>query len=201
VGRDRSRARRRRTWLILLAAVVGAVALVVLFWPDLYLRVDHPLNHESAIAAAAASEDVDPYLVAAIINVESGFREGVVSSAGAVGLMQVKPSTAKAVARSIGLPGTMDEAALSDPETNIRVGTAYLAELVTRYDGSVDLALSAYNAGLTNADEWAALWKPSESTLSATIDFPETAHYVGEVLAQVAVYRRLYPGAFAAARK
>jgi soluble lytic murein transglycosylase len=139
--------------------------------------------------------------VAAVINVESGFRDGAVSPAGAVGLMQVLPSTAKAVARSIGLPGKMDTKALSDPVTNIRVGTAYLAELTARYHGSVDLALAAYNAGLTNADEWAAVWKPSETTLSATIDFPETAHYVDEVLAQAEVYRRLYPGVFAAGGK
>jgi soluble lytic murein transglycosylase len=201
VARNRSRRGSGAGRFLLAAAVLGIVALAVLRGPDAYLRASHPLSHEATISAAAASANVDPYLIAAVINAESGFRDTVVSSAGAVGLMQVKPSTAKAVAHSIGVSGKMTESALSNPDTNIRVGTAYLAELVTRYHGSVDLALAAYNAGLTNADEWAQVWKPSESTLSATIDFPETARYVEDVLAQMAVYRRLYPGAFASSGK
>ncbi len=179
--------------VVLLAAVAAAAA----YGPTWYQRFFHPLSHESQIATHARAAKVDPYLVAAVINVESGFRADVVSSAGAVGLMQVKPSTAKAVARAAGMPGTMDVAALSDPDTNIRVGTLYLAELTGRYGGNVSLALAAYNAGLGNADRWAGEWAHNKGDLSATIDFPATAHYVDEVEAQAAVYRRLYPGVFA----
>jgi soluble lytic murein transglycosylase len=196
VARDRSRRGRGPAFLLLFVVVAGVAALAAVRGPHWVERFQHPLTHQATIADAASSEHVDPYVVAAVINVESGFREGVVSSAGAVGLMQVKPSTAKAVARRLGIEGKMNEAALVVPETNIRVGTAYLAELVTRYGGSVDLALAAYNAGMSNADEWAVGWVPAESTLSATIDFPETAHYVDEVLAQAEVYRSLYPDAF-----
>ncbi len=87
--------------------------------------------------------------------------------------------------------------ALSDPETNVRIGTIYLAELIARYGGNTGLALSAYNGGMTNADAWAAEWARQHGKLSDTIDFPETAHYVDEVASQAAEYRRLYPGAFA----
>jgi soluble lytic murein transglycosylase len=186
---------------LLLAVVLGAVAFAVLRGPDLYQRFSHPLDHAQAIADAAAANGVDPYVIAAVINTESGFRDGVVSSAGAVGLMQVMPTTAMAVAARIGLNQRIDAAALSDPGTNIRIGTAYLAELITRYDGSVDLALAAYNAGITNADEWAARWKRGKAPLSAVIDFPQTAHYVDEVDAQIDTYRRLYPDAFPKVRK
>jgi soluble lytic murein transglycosylase len=115
--------------------------------------------------------------------------------------MQVKPSTAKAVAKRVGLSGKMDETALLEPVTNIRVGTAYLSELVARYGGSVELALAAYNAGITNADVWQARWKRSNGPLSAAIGFPETARYVQNVLTQDATYRSLYPDAFAPAGK
>jgi len=181
--------------VLVAVALLGLAALV---WrgPGWADRFQHPLTNVAAIAAASAEEGVDPYLVAAVINVESGYREGVVSPAGAVGLMQVLPSTAKAVARRLGIEGKMNTAALQKPENNIRVGTAYLAELIARYGGSIELALAAYNGGMSNADRWAATWKRGEGPLSDEIDFPETAHYVDEVLDQAATYRSLYPDAF-----
>lgn len=196
MGRDR---RRRGSCLGRVFVVVVLLALAAVLWSrgaPWIARIQHPLAHETAIAAAAESERLDPYLVAALINAESGYREGVVSPAGAVGLMQILPSTAKAVARNLGIAGKMNTAALKDADTNIRVGTAYLAELVARYGGSVDLALAAYNAGMTNADRWAGTWKRSKGPLSDTIDFPETAHYVDDVLEQEQTYRSLYPDAF-----
>lgn len=177
-------------------AVLAAVALSATSGPSWYQRLYHPLSHEAAIARHANAADLDPYLVAAVVNVESGFRPDVVSSAGAVGLMQVKPSTAAAVARAAGIGGRMDTRALSDPDTNLRIGTRYLAELVARYDGDTALALAAYNAGLGNADRWAGEWHRTGGDLSDTIDFPETAHYVDEVVSQVSEYRHLYPDAF-----
>lgn len=181
----------------IVVALLAAVAVAAVYGPAWYQRVFHPLSYASAIARYAHAADVDPYLVAAVINVESSFRPDVVSSAGAVGLMQVVPSTAQPIARDAGIKGKMDVTALSDPDTNIRIGTLYLAELLARYGGDVKLALAAYNAGMGNADHWAAAWKRNHGALSDTIDFPETAHYVDEVEAQAATYRRLYPGVFA----
>ena len=119
------------------------------------------------------------------------------SNAGAVGLMQVKPSTAKAVAVQAGIADEMTPEALSDPATNIRVGVRYLAYLVRRYGGDVELALAAYNAGLGNADRWSAEARKAGGTFSESIAFPETARYVDEVRAQSAAYRALYPDVFA----
>jgi len=180
-----------------IVAVLAAIAVAGVYGPTWYQRVFHPLSQASVIARYSHEAHVDPYLVAAVINVESGFRTDVVSSAGAVGLMQVRPSTAQPIARDAGMKGNMDVAALSDPDTNVRIGTLYLAELIARYGGDVKLALAAYNAGMGNADHWAAEWRRNHGSLGDTIDFPETAHYVDEVEAQAAAYRRLYPGVFA----
>lgn len=184
--------------------IVGALAVVALaglYGPASYQRIFHPLKHQALIARYAAQNRVDPYLVAAVIDSESSFREDVVSSAGAVGLMQVKPSTASAVARTEGITGRMDTAALSDASTNIRIGTAYLAELISRYGGDVTLALAAYNAGMTNADRWIDEARRAGTTVSEAISFPETAAYVDDVLAARRAYRALYPDAFADALK
>ncbi len=187
--------------MTIVVAVLGFAAFFALGGFGWLARLYNPLSHQTAIAAAAKARGVDPYLVAAVIDVESGFREGVVSGAGAVGLMQVKPSTAKAVAARIGLIGRMDTAALSVPDTNIRIGTAYLAELIARYGGDVPLALAAYNAGITNADGWGARRRISGGTLASVIDYPETAHYIQAVADAAAVYRILYPGVFAVTGK
>lgn len=204
MARDRSR--RRRSPLPALIVIVGLVALAwfgVVRGPEIVARFQHPLEQRDTIASAAAADHVDPYLVAAVINVESGFRPTARSTAGAIGLMQVLPTTAKAVARHLGIPGKMSESALQDPVTNIRVGTAYLAELLARYHDDERLALAAYNAGISNADRWVLGWNPGmgNSDVVKLIDFPETVNYVGEVLAQADVYRSLYPGAFPAARQ
>jgi soluble lytic murein transglycosylase len=182
-------------------AVLAAIAVATAYGPSWYLRMFQPLKHEALIARYARQNHLDPYLVAAVINAESGFRVDVVSSAGAVGLMQVKPSTAKAVARAAGIEGPVDATTLSAAPLNIRIGTAYLAELVARYDGDVPLALAAYNAGLGNADNWATAARRSGRPFSESIAFPATARYVEKVVAQERVYRSLYPHAFDAAVK
>jgi soluble lytic murein transglycosylase len=186
---------------VTLVVVLGLVALLAVRGPEWYQRLYHPLRYEAVIAKQAKANHTDPYLIAALINAESGFREGVVSAAGAVGLMQVKPSTAVAVARGAGIPDKMTPAALSVPETNIRVGTKYFAYLVKRYDGDTELALAAYNAGLGNADRWAAEARRTGNQFTDSIAFPETARYVNNVLAQQELYRTLYPDAFSAASK
>lgn len=182
-------------------ALLAAVAVAAADGPVWYRRLYHPLKHEALIARSARTSDVDPYLVAAVISAESGFREDVVSPAGAVGLMQVKPSTAKAVARKADIDGPVTAETLVDASLNIRIGTEYLAELLARYDGDVPQAVAAYNAGLGNADRWVKEARRAGIPFAESIEFPETARYVDEVLEQRSAYRRLYPGVFKAALK
>jgi soluble lytic murein transglycosylase len=94
-----------------------------------------------------------PGLIVALIHVESSGRSFVRSHAGAVGLMQLLPATGRSVARRIGVPwdGTRT---LYDPVANVRLGVAYLQELVKRFDGDLEAALAAYNWGPTRIADW-----------------------------------------------
>lgn len=179
-----------RLWLVAVVAVLGLVAAAALRGPAWIQRLYHPLRYEAAIADAARENGVDPYLVAAVINAESGFRPHLVSQAGAVGLMQLLPSTAEEVARDAGLdPRSLD---LRDPETNIALGTRHLADLLRRYDDTAT-ALAAYNAGAGAVGRWMA--EEGTETLSKA-RYPETAAYVERVLEEREAYARLYPRAF-----
>lgn len=113
---------------------------------------------------------------------ESRFRPAAVSSAGAVGLMQLLPSTARGIAQRTG--GTaFQESDLVVPELNVRYGAWYLRHLLDKY-GDEQLALAAYNAGQTNVDGWLAD--------GGGIRFAETRHYVDAVEDAKAAYRRTY---------
>ncbi len=189
----RASPRRIGRWAIV--AVVGFLAvLTVLFLrgPSSWQRMYYPLQYREFIEASAERHQVNPYLVAAIINAESSWNPDVRSSAGAVGLMQVLPSNAEQFARW----GKVDAKRfppekLADPATNIEYGTAYFRYLVERYH-EIETALAAYNAGLRHVDEWAA----TGGNIRDAIAFPETKHYVLRVVRGKDRYVALYPEAF-----
>lgn len=180
-------------WVLLgVVVALGAAALLFLRGPSFWQRHYYPLKYEAQITESSARHRVNPYLVAAIINAESGWRPDRRSAAGAVGLMQVMPSTAK----DLGRWGTVNEkrypvANLSDPAVNIEYGTAYVRYLVERYH-EIDTVLAAYNAGLRHADSWAA----KGGDIRVAIEFPETKHYVLRVSRGKERYEALYPDAF-----
>ena len=99
---------------------------------------------------AAMERSLEPNLINAVIWVESRFQPKAKSPAGARGLMQLMPSTAAALARSMG----RSRAASYDPEFNIAAGSLYLRKMMDRYEGELELALAAYNAGAGNVDKW-----------------------------------------------
>ncbi len=180
---------------VAIAAVVlllTAIAFLAVRGPTWWQRMYYPLKHADVIAEAAAAQGVDPFLVAAIINAESGFDADEVSHAGAVGLMQLMPETATAVAAGAGLLVDPDAAALVDPALNVDLGTRHLASLIERY-GDTTVALAAYNAGEGNVDRWI-----EESGESGVLDaaYPETRRYVERVLREQSRYATLYPDAF-----
>ncbi len=130
----------------------------------------------------AGNYRLDPALLAAVIWQESRFRPAAVSSAGAVGLMQLLPSTARGIAQRTG-GSAFVESDLYQPELNIRYGAWYLRHLLDKY-GDTQLALAAYNAGQTNVDRWLAD--------GGGIRFTETRHYVDAVDDARDAYRRTY---------
>ena len=183
------RARRRRLLAggAAVAAGVAAGLALGLFgkFGEVIQELTLPLRHEDVIRQQAREKDVDAALIAAVIYSESKFSDRT-SSAGARGLMQITPETAKDVERhSGGTTFTLGD--LSDPEINIRYGTFRLHELLGRYEGDVVAALAAYNAGPTNVDRWGG----SELGVGG-IPFPETRAYVEEVLDKQRAYRDKY---------
>ncbi len=148
---------------------------------------------------AAFSEAVPPELAMAIARQESELNVAARSPVGALGLMQVMPATAKKVAR--GLDISFSEQRLgADWQYNARIGTAYLAQMLARYDGSVLLAAAAYNAGPSRADRWIRDYgDPRLESVDAvdwieSIPFRETRNYVMRVLEAQFVYRARISG-------
>jgi soluble lytic murein transglycosylase len=175
-----------------LLVALGVVAFLALRGPGWYQRLYYPLHYTADIRAAAGRHRINPYLIAAVIQAESGFRADTVSKAGAVGLMQVLPATARELReRKLVDESVVGGKPLTDPVANIEYGTAYVRYLVNRYH-EVETALAAYNAGLGRVDVWAA----QGGDIKDQIAFPETRRYVSTVVRARERYERLYPHTF-----
>ncbi|MDP2710090.1 MAG: lytic transglycosylase domain-containing protein [Solirubrobacteraceae bacterium] len=173
----------------MLAVVAAAVVLPRL--PDAVRDLALPLAHADIIRVQAADKDLDPSLVAAIIYAESRFRD-VTSHAGARGLMQITPATARYIAQLSG--GTaFEQGDLATPKINISYGAFYLRYLLQRYGDNTVLALAAYNGGEGNVDRWIAEARTSEQAFDRSqIRFAETRAYVDRVLDARTKYRNRY---------
>jgi len=170
--------------------VVGIVLAMPLFRKavnDLSL----PLAYSNVIRQQAAQKHLDPALIAGVIYAETKF-DPRPSSAGAEGLMQILPATAEYLAHRSGAT-TFSVVDLGHPAVNIAYGSYYLRYLLNQYNGSVMLALAAYNGGMTNVDRWVAQARSQGNQLSVgQIPFPETRAYVQRVLQAQQDYRQTY---------
>jgi peptidoglycan lytic transglycosylase len=166
----------------LLAVIAGLVLYVQAAEPSWYYRLRYPLSYEEIVRGHARNYDLEPALLAAVIYQESKFDADARSDAGAVGLMQLQPETAKGIAlRTGGSRFRVDD--LTNPEINVRYGSWYLRHLLDKY-GDEELALAAFNAGQGNVDSWRREGKG--------IAFAETRHYVDRVQELKAIYRDAY---------
>ena len=159
-------------------------------WQLAYPRVYYKYVVESSLEFG-----MDPYLILAVIREESRFDPGVVSWAKAHGLMQIIPSTGRNIARLMGIRPYY-RSRLFEPQTNIRMGTYYLSQLLKRFDGNVYLALAAYNGGPNNVKKW---WKKKDKEADIDefveyIPFYETRRYVQKVMKTYNEYIRIYKG-------
>jgi soluble lytic murein transglycosylase len=194
--RDAAAARRRRTGLRRRIVALGVAALagaaIVTAMPDLRhaaKEITLPLRHEDVIRQQAADKGLDPALIAGVIYAESHFRDQT-SHAGARGLMQITPQTARAIAQRTG--GTaFTDADLATPQVNIAYGAWYLRHLLDHYGGNEVLGLAAYNAGMGNVDRWVA-GHGGGNLKPADLPFPETRAYVQKVLTTRDEYRANY---------
>jgi soluble lytic murein transglycosylase len=156
------------------------------FW-DLF----YPLGWRSEMSDAAARAGVDPYLVAAVVREESSYNAQARSPAGARGLMQLMPDTARPMARQRGLAFN-DGALLDEPAANMTLGSAHLSGLLKEF-GDPRVAVAAYNAGATPVRQW---WKARTNddveVWVELIPFNETRSFVRRVMLSWEEYRRLY---------
>jgi soluble lytic murein transglycosylase len=192
-ARRAARVRKRRQRLVLaLVAIVGALVMIGLNpLKHAVQEITLPLRHEDIIRQQAHKKDLDPALVAAIIYQESKFADRT-SSAGARGLMQITPDTADFIAKQSG-GIRFTHADLATPQINIAYGTWYLRWLLDRYDGRTTLAVAAYNAGFGHVDDWVRKAGGADAFDPRTdIPFPETKHYVLQVLQRRKDYARRY---------
>ena len=155
----------------------------------------YPLGYWEVVLPAARAEGVDPLLVVSLIRQESLFDPDAVSSAGARGLMQLLPATARHIRAADGGPSPTP-AALHDVATNVQLGVTLLARLLDRYAGSMVKALAAYNGGEEAVAKWERRYAgraPDEFV--ELISYRETRDYVKAVLRNLRAYRQLYAAA------
>ncbi len=179
------------TIFLLIFAVVGYFVLSGYIEKQIYM-----LKHENIIEQMSSKYELDPYLVCAVIYSESKFDDDVVSSAGAVGLMQIMPATGEWIANKAGI-SEYSKSALTDPKMNIQLGCWYLNYLEKKFDGNTDLMVAAYNAGPQKVTTWL-----NDSTLSSdgktlsSIPYKETENYVKRINSAYEKYKRIYKDTF-----
>lgn len=156
----------------------------------------YPIKYENYVEKYSEEYGVDICLVYGVIRTESNFNPEAVSSAGAIGLMQLMPDTFLWLQnyRTQFMPDKiLDSDELYDPKTNIEYGVYLLRFLLDRYEGNTSLAICAYNAGYGNVDDWLANGTISASNvLAENVPFPETSNYLTKVSSAADVYKELY---------
>jgi soluble lytic murein transglycosylase len=161
-------------------------------WDRRLLEVVYPFPYREIVTREAAEWGLDPIMLAALIRQESAFEADIVSHAGAVGLMQVMPTTGEGLARTHG-PAPFHEANLTAPEVNLHLGAAFFVDMSARYDGDLPLVLSAYNAGPSRATRWRRYPEASDPLrFTERIPFEETRGYVKNVRRNLGLYQLLY---------
>jgi soluble lytic murein transglycosylase len=161
--------------------------------PRRFWELMFPLPWEVELTQEARRQGLDPYLLAALIRQESEFNPAAVSRAGARGLMQIMPATGSSLARKAGLEVRSSPALLHNPRANVRLGTLYLRDLITQFEGALEAALAGYNAGPSRARRWKSGGRVSgPEEFIESIPFRETREYVAAVLRNAEIYRRLY---------
>jgi len=157
------------------------------FWELLF-----PLPYRTDLVRNAKLQNLDPYIVAALIRQESEFNPNALSHKNAYGLTQLIPATGRQMARRNGVR-RFRTSMLFQPSTNLKLGTHYLRSMLDEWGGKWEETLASYNAGKTHVEEWItwnSFQEPAEFV--ETIPFTETREYVQSVLRNAAIYRRLY---------
>lgn len=180
--------RKKRVFALLLI-----IFLLILFMNSSYIgKKMYPIYYQEEIKQSAENHHLDPFLIAAMIRVETNYKYHLESSKGALGIMQLMPDTAYWIAESAQLESLTPEDLLK-ADVNIDLGSWYMNWLTKHYNGNVLYAIAAYNAGQGNVNQWKnkGIWNGTESQIDQ-IPFGETRHYVQRVLYYYHIYLTLY---------
>lgn len=153
----------------------------------------YPIEYQEEVGISSQAFEVDPYLVMAIIRVESNFQPEVSSHKGAYGLMQLMPETAKWMVDD-GHFEPQFLKRLEEPAVNIHMGSWYISQLLNQFDGNPVAAIAAYNAGPGRVAGWMQEEKwDGQAEHIEQIPFGETRHYVQRVLFYYDKYKDVHP--------
>lgn len=185
----KKRLKRKRVLLPILAIVLAAL-FVQSEWLGRWI---YPISYKDEIKRNAATYQIDPLLIAAIIRVESNYKPDAVSSKGAVGIMQLMPQTAEWILQQDDFGGVSVHDAGSEVGAGINLGAWYVKQLHRLFDGNTAAALAAYNAGPGKVRQWidSGIWDGNEQNLR-DIPYGETRHYVQRVMYYYKKYQKLY---------
>lgn len=165
--------------------------------PDDFLRMAYPRPFWDTVVDAARAHDADPVLLVSLMRSESRFDPAARSAVGAVGLLQIMPYTAEALAERAGvgeiLASPLDDATLAEPRVNIAIAARLNADLLELFDGARLPVIASYNAGEDRAGEW---WSAArglrDDFFVDSIPYTETRNFTRGVLANYAAYARIY---------
>ncbi len=185
--------KKKKKFLTALIVILFALVFGIVYWQmyNAYLRSIYPQKFSGFVSDSAAEFGVPEPVLYAVIRTESNFDTSAVSYAGAVGLMQLMPSTFKWLTDDI-LGEHLDSALLNDPGVNIRYGAYLMSRLYDQY-GNWNTVFAAYNAGPGNVNKWLADERYSDDAGNLTdVPFYETRRYLEIVDRSVKMYEKLY---------
>ncbi|MDD3840618.1 MAG: lytic transglycosylase domain-containing protein [Clostridia bacterium] len=170
--------------------------IVLVFWmvynSAFFQRVLNPISYKELIFKYSDKYEIDPYLVASIISVESNFDPNARSHKDALGLMQITSPTAIWIAHKIDYK-QFSEKMLFDPEINIMFGCWYIDNLREEFGDNLRNILAAYNGGRGNVNKWLSDKNYSNDGISLNrIPFKETDNYVHKVIDKYNKYKNIY---------
>lgn len=171
---------------IVLAFLIGIIAIRTYVYP---------IKYKEQILKYSNTNNLDPYLILAIINTESKFDVDATSNKEAKGLMQITESTAKEINDTTMSTNEINDMTIYDIDVNIEIGCNYLASLITRYNGNYYLAICAYNAGIGNVSKWLdqGIIPYDLDTTDIELPFNETTNYLRKVIKNYKAYKKIYP--------
>ncbi|MFM9277751.1 lytic transglycosylase domain-containing protein [Paenibacillus jiagnxiensis] len=180
--------RKKRVLLVLFVAFV-----LFLFLSSNWMSWFYPIHYKDEIREHAQMYEVDPFLIASIIRVETNYETSKESRRGALGLMQLMPDTAQWIMDKTGFPRVPLELIRDEPDMNIKLGTWYVHSLGEQFQNNPVAMIAAYNAGPGKVKEWMreGVWDGREQTVKQ-IPFGETRHYVQRVIHYYRQYTKIY---------